>query len=44
MINSIDMFISFLCAFIVKDFYDIFVSPHIKSFFEKRKESFLNGK
>jgi hypothetical protein len=36
--NSIDffsMFFSFLLAFIVKDFYDIFLSSRIRNLFKK---------
>jgi len=29
------LFFSFLFAFIVKDFYDIFISSHIRKFFNK---------
>jgi hypothetical protein len=31
------MFLSILFAFIVKDFYDIFIQNHIKSYFSKYK-------
>jgi hypothetical protein len=32
-----DMFFSFLLAFIVKDFYDIFIQEHIKKWLTKYK-------
>jgi hypothetical protein len=35
--DFVELFLSFLCAFIVKDFYDIFFSSHIRKFFEKNK-------
>lgn len=35
--NFWDMFLSFLFAFIVKDFYDIFIQNHIKKILHKSK-------
>lgn len=35
--NFWDMFLSFLFAFIVKDFYDIFIQNHIKKILHKSR-------
>ena len=35
--DFVELFLSFLAAFIVKDFYDIFISSHVRKFFEKNK-------
>lgn len=35
--NFWDMFLSFLFAFIVKDFYDIFIQNHVKKLLHKSK-------
>lgn len=41
-LDFLTLFFSFLSAFIVKDFYDIFISKHIRKVFEiidkKRKD------
>lgn len=42
MIDFISMFFSVLLAFIVKDFYDIFIRNHIKSLMEKYKVIVVN--
>jgi hypothetical protein len=36
--DFITLFVSFLTAFIVKDFYDIAISKHIRLFFERHKK------
>jgi hypothetical protein len=36
-IDFVTMFLSFLFAFIVKDFYDIFIQNHIKKWLSKYK-------
>lgn len=35
--SGIIIFLSFISALIVKDFYDIFISNHIREFFKKYK-------
>jgi hypothetical protein len=43
-LDFLTLFFSFLSAFIVKDFYDIFISKHIKKLFkviEKKRKDFL---
>lgn len=35
--DFLTLFFSFLSAFIVKDFYDIFISEHVRKFFKKHK-------
>jgi len=41
-LDFLTLFFSFLSAFIVKDFYDIFISKHVRKFFKivdkKRKD------
>lgn len=39
--DFITLFVSFLTAFIVKDFYDITISKHIRLFFEKHKKEIV---
>jgi len=43
-LDFLTLFFSFLSAFIVKDFYDIFISKHIRKFFkivDKKRKDFL---
>lgn len=37
MIDFVTMFLSFLFAFIVKDFYDIFIQNYVKHWLSKSK-------
>lgn len=36
-LTLLNLFLSILSAFIVKDFYDILLSTHIRNFFKKYK-------
>jgi hypothetical protein len=37
-LDFLTLFFSFLSAFIVKDFYDFFISSHVKKFFKTIKK------
>lgn len=42
--DFISMFLSVLFAFIVKNFYDIFIQSHIKSLLKKYKITIIKNK